>query len=392
MIVFGIISEYNPMHNGHIYQIQRIKTLFPEAYIISLTSGSFVQRGEPSFISKHSKSNIAVDNGIDLLIEMPTIISIQSANYFSFYSVKLLNKLNILTHLSFGVENIEKNTIEKYIFFSKNNKNKLDNLINQFMKEGNSYKNSNIMAYKNLGFEDIKALESPNNTLGLKYAYALDKLNSPIEIHPINRIDKGYHEDSISLSKYQSSTAIRKAYKDKKDILRYLPADTKKYEKDLNRVDIDDFSDIFYYKAFIKENSAEDIASYENGLLNLLKSNFDSTISQMVEKSHNKRYSKSRLKRFIINYLLNVTIDDINQLNRLNYIKPLAFNDKGRKLLKIIKTKSDINIINSPKEIVDLDDYNAKMLELDLKAFKLFNINDHLKNQLEYKNIPYKKF
>ena len=83
MIIFGIVSEYNPMHFGHIYQIERIKKEYPDAYIISLTSASFVQRGEPSFIPKHSKSQIALDNGVDLVLEMPTIISIQSPNYFS---------------------------------------------------------------------------------------------------------------------------------------------------------------------------------------------------------------------------------------------------------------------------------------------------------------------
>lgn len=391
MMIFGIVSEYNPMHNGHIYQIQRIKKQIPDAYVISLTSSSFVQRGEPSFISKHSKSKIAVENGIDLVLEMPTIISIQSANFFSFYSIYLLNKLNILSYISFGVENLSKDMIEDYLNFTKLNQGKIDNLIAKYIKTGLSYKASNIEAYRELGFNHSQILNTPNNTLALQYATSLDKLKSDIKIFPINRNDEGYHEKEIQESIYQSATAIRKAYMDKKNIWPYLPEKSIEFESDINTVDLDAFSKIFYYKAFIEESYPDKIASYENGILNLLKSNFETNISDMVEKSHNKRYSKSRLKRFIINYLLNVTFEDVDNLDKINYIRPLAFNEKGRQILKKIKDNSQIKILNSLSESKDLDKINQRFLEIDEKAFKLYNLNNPERNKLDFTSNPFIK-
>lgn len=388
-MIFAIVSEYNPMHLGHVYQIKRIKKQFPDALVISLTSCSFVQRGEPSFISKHSKSKIAVENGIDLFLEMPTILSSQSAKYFAFHSINLLNKLNIVDYICFGVEDIDEEVIKNYIDFTKNNKEKIDLLIKTYMDQGLSYKASHLRAYQDLDFKEIEALSLPNNTLALEYAGAIDEISSDMKILPIKRKDSSYHDEFLNDSPFQSATAIRKSFKTKPEVWKYLPESSKKYANDMDRIDLDSLSDLFYYKAFVLDEKADSIASYENGMLNLLKSNYSSSITKMVEKSHNKRYSKSRLNRFIINYLLDIKESHIKNLNHLNYIRPLAFNDKGREILKSIKNKSDVTIINSLKEEEKLDKINANYLNIDIRAFKLFNIKKTEENLLDYTNNPY---
>lgn len=377
------------MHLGHVYQIKRIKKQFPDALVISLTSCSFVQRGEPSFISKHSKSKIAVENGIDLFLEMPTILSSQSAKYFAFHSINLLNKLNIVDYICFGVEDIDEEVIKNYIDFTKNNKEKIDLLIKTYMDQGLSYKASHLRAYQDLDFKEIEALSLPNNTLALEYAGAIDEISSDMKILPIKRKDSSYHDEFLNDSPFQSATAIRKSFKTKPEVWKYLPESSKKYANDMDRIDLDSLSDLFYYKAFVLDEKADSIASYENGMLNLLKSNYSSSITKMVEKSHNKRYSKSRLNRFIINYLLDIKESHIKNLNHLNYIRPLAFNDKGREILKSIKNKSDVTIINSLKEEEKLDKINANYLNIDIRAFKLFNIKKTEENLLDYTNNPY---
>ncbi len=377
------------MHLGHVYQIKRIKKQFPDALVISLTSCSFVQRGEPSFISKHSKSKIAVENGIDLFLEMPTILSSQSAKYFAFHSINLLNKLNIVDYICFGVEDIDEEVIKNYIDFTKSNKEKIDLLIKTYMDQGLSYKASHLRAYQDLDFKDIEALSLPNNTLALEYAGAIDEISSDMKILPIKRKDSSYHDEFLNDSPFQSATAIRKSFKTKPEVWKYLPESSKKYANDMDRIDLDSLSDLFYYKAFVLDEKADSIASYENGMLNLLKSNYSSSITKMVEKSHNKRYSKSRLNRFIINYLLDIKESHIKNLNHLNYIRPLAFNDKGREILKSIKNKSDVTIINSLKEEEKLDKINANYLNIDIRAFKLFNIKKTEENLLDYTNNPY---
>lgn len=390
MIIFGIVSEYNPMHFGHIYQIERIKKEYPDAYIISLTSASFVQRGEPSFIPKHSKSQIALDNGVDLVLEMPTIISIQSANYFSYYSCYLLNKLNILTHLSFGMEDLSKEDIENYIDFTNINDEKIQEAVKNYMDLGYSYKLANYEAYKDLAYEKIDSIIKPNNSLGLLYSKALDMLGSSIEISPIERSDRGYHEESLSEDRIQSASSIRKAYLSGENIQKYLPFNIDNYKEELAKVSLDDLSKIFYYKSFIEEKKPDCIASYENGLLTLLKSHFSNSLEEMIGKSHNKRYSKSRLRRFILNYILGISEIDISNLKHLSYIRPLAFNNKGRELLRLIKDNSDVTIINKPSK-AELDPINQRFLEIDMKAFMLYNINKPSRNNLDYTINPFKE-
>lgn len=390
MIIFGIVSEYNPMHFGHIYQIERIKKEYPDAYIISLTSASFVQRGEPSFIPKHSKSQIALDNGVDLVLEMPTIISIQSANYFSYYSCYLLNKLNILTHLSFGMEDLSKEDIENYIDFTNINDEKIQEAVKNYMDLGYSYKLANYEAYKDLAYEKIDSIIKPNNSLGLLYSKALDMLGSSIEISPIERSDRGYHEESLSEDRIQSASSIRKAYLSGENIQKYLPFNIDNYKEELAKVSLDDLSKIFYYKSFIEEKKPDCIASYENGLLTLLKSHFSNSLEEMIGKSHNKRYSKSRLRRFILNYILGISETDISNLKHLSYIRPLAFNNKGRELLRLIKDNSDVTIINKPSK-AELDPINQRFLEIDMKAFMLYNINKPSRNNLDYTINPFKE-
>lgn len=390
MIIFGIVSEYNPMHFGHIYQIERIKKEYPDAYIISLTSASFVQRGEPSFIPKHSKSQIALDNGVDLVLEMPTIISIQSANYFSYYSCYLLNKLNILTHLSFGMEDLSKDDIENYIDFTNINDEKIQEAVKNYMDLGYSYKLANYEAYKDLAYEKIDSIIKPNNSLGLLYSKALDMLGSSIEISPIERSDRGYHEESLSEDRIQSASSIRKAYLSGENIQKYLPFNIDNYKEELAKVSLDDLSKIFYYKSFIEEKKPDCIASYENGLLTLLKSHFSNSLEEMIGKSHNKRYSKSRLRRFILNYILGISEIDISNLKHLSYIRPLAFNNKGRELLRLIKDNSDVTIINKPSK-AELDPINQRFLEIDMKAFMLYNINKPSRNNLDYTINPFKE-
>lgn len=389
MLIFGIISEYNPLHNGHIYQINRIKKEYPDSFIVAFTSGSFVQRGEPSFIFKHFKAKLAVENGIDLLIEMPTIISLQSANFFAFYSAQMLNKLNILTHLCFGVEDMDKKSLNSLISFEQDNKELLDKTIKTFLDKGFSYKKSYELSLDEAGYSNTEKYFLPNNTLAILYTKALKELNSDIDIFPINRNDKGYHNLNISDEMFQSASALRNAYTNGHDIDKYIPFHIEENKEQLGRVNLDDYSSIFYYKAFVLDESGNDIAGYENGLLNLLKKNYTNSLIEAVELSHNKRYSRSRLKRFLLNFILDIKAVDVFNLKYMNYIRPLKFNKKGAFLLKKIKENSDINIINKLSDLNNLDDVNKRFISIDMNAFKLYNINHKRYNTLDYTENPY---
>lgn len=384
----GIISEYNPMHLGHIHQIKAIKEKYPQSNIIVLMSGSFVQRGEPSILNKFDKAEIAVKNGVDLVLEMPSIISLQSADYFAYYSTMILNNLNILDYLSFGVESEDFTSLLTNFEAIYLNNHMIENEIQTYLDQGFSYKQSYIRSLEKLGI-DSSFMKEPNNTLAFNYYKSLRELKSTINILPIFRNDNGYNNDEVADKNFQSASTIRKLVEENKDISAYVPLESKiKLEKS-PKYHLDDYSDLFYYKSFISQKDPSLIAGYEPGLLNLLNKNYDETLSDSIDLSHNKRHSKARLRRFIFNYLLDITTDDIDSLDKINYIRPLAFNDKGRQVLKEIKDKSDIVIVNKFTDIKD--NCNKNLVNIDIKSYKLHNIRSKQLNSLDYTHMPYIK-
>ncbi|MCT1795557.1 tRNA(Met) cytidine acetate ligase [Helcococcus kunzii] len=385
----AIICEYNPMHNGHIHQIKTIKKEYPESNIIILMSGSFVQRGEPSILDKFKKANIAIENGVDLVLEMPAIISLQSANYFSYYSVKILDKLKNIDFISFGIENEPSEFAETFNLLNQN-KEKINLIQKKYIEQGNSFKKSYSMALKELKLQTLEdIILKPNNTLAFQYLNATSSLKSKIKPLMIKRIDGGYHSSTLDEYEFQSATTIRQMIFDNKDIRKYVPHSTNQLINDIVR--LDDFSQLFIYKAKILGMDAQNIAGYENGILNLLINNFEENLTKTVEKSHNKRYSKSRLKRFIINYLLNITNKDIKLLDDITYIRPLSFNENGRNIINELKSNKEIDLVMKISNVKELNEQNKRLLEIDKMAYQLRNINFTEKYSLDYTNKPYIK-
>lgn len=378
----ALICEYNPMHNGHIYQINKIKKIYPDSNIIAIMSSSFVQRGEPSVLNKFDKARIAVENGIDLVIEMPTIISVQSANFFAYYNILILDKLKLIDYLAFGIEEeneeIFLNTVDNIL----DNKDSISKLQKKYIDEGLSYKKSYLNALNDLNI-DSKILEKPNNTLALQYILALKELNSSIQYFPIHRKEYDNYNN-----KFRSSTEIRRLYDSGEDYKYSVPKNT--YDALINKYKLDDYSELFYYLAEIDKKNPSDTPNYENGMLNLLFKNYTGRLTDSIEKSHNKRYSKSRLQRFVINYILNIKNEDIENLKYINYIRPLQFNDAGASILKEIKEKENIDIIQNISKFTE-NPINQRFLDIDRIAYKFHNIYHYDLLSKDYTYNPYKK-
>ena len=294
----AIICEYNPMHKGHIEQIRQIKEHFPDSNIIALMSGSFVQRGHAAILDKFSRAQIAIENGIDLVLEMPTIVSLQSADYFSYYSVKILDKLGVLDYLSFGIECED---AEKFIQTEEilaKEADSIDKLTKEYISNGLSYKQAYQLAVK----ESIPSIDDnffkANNTLALGYCKALRRLNSNIDILPIHRKSADYNSDSLSNHPFQSATAIRKLMRAGEKYSKFVADRVEELYIDEKINEIEDYSQLFYYQAIVQGKNPDNIAGYENGMLNLLINNFEGSIVDAINKSHNKRYTISRLRRF----------------------------------------------------------------------------------------------
>ena len=202
MHIIGLIAEYNPFHNGHLYQINKIKEKYPDSILIVVVSSSFTQRGDVSILDKWTKTQIALDNGIDIVVELPYVYATQSSDIFANGAVTILNKLGIDT-LVFGTESDNIDTIASIAELQLNNQ-EYDNLVKKYLKEGLNYPTATNKAVMKLS--GIK-IDTPNDLLALSYIKEVKKLNKDINIINIKRTNS-YHSFSVE-DNIASATAIR---------------------------------------------------------------------------------------------------------------------------------------------------------------------------------------
>lgn len=397
MKVSGIISEYNPFHLGHKYQIDTLKNEI-DTSVIAIMSGDFVQRGECAILDKYTRAKIAINNGIDLVIELPFFYSLQSAENFAKGGISILNKLNIVDYLCFGFECDKKEDIIKIANFQLQYRDEIEEILNYEMKLGNSY----AVAYKNACVEinsKYKILELQdnffisNNILSIEYVKNLILSNSPITPFPIKRKGKNYNDDNYRSNEQLSASAIRKAIYENniEKIEKFIDKNTfielNNSLKNMTSPNEKIILEILKYNILLNQINPENIVNYENGILNLIKKNIHSvnSIEELAEKIQSKRYKKVRIKRFIYNYLLNINnkIKEIYSKD-IEYITVLGFNKKGQELLKEIKNKTNLEIITTNKSTQNLSDFQKNKFEIEQKSRKIYKLFTNNKNKTEF--------
>lgn len=366
----AIISEYNPFHNGHNYIQKKAREITNAHIVIAIMSGDFVQRGEISLIDKYKRANSAMLSA-DLVIEMPSFISLQAANLFARKNIEILNKLEI-DYLAFGIENISEknflNTCEK-IF---ENENRINIDTKNFLDEGMSFAKASYLA--SIKYIENKEFFSANNILALEYLRAIKNLKANIEIVPIKRKNSMNKDVELRKDSFSSSSSIRNNIENIK-IKDYLPNLSynyiKKFKNEYNIFPQNDLLyEIFRYKILIEEKNMDDILCYEDGMDNYLKKIAKDEIfyKDFINNSTSQRFTKSRIKRLMINYLLeNKTY--LNEVD-INFIKVLAFNENATKLFK----ETNINIIMQKKDIDKLNKENKIIFEQMIKASNLYSM------------------
>lgn len=367
----AIISEFNPFHNGHKYLIDKAKEVTKTDLAISLMSGDFVQRGEASLIDKYSRADAALDNGFDLVIEMPNFISLQSAEFFSYKSIELLNKLKI-DYLAFGIENLDS---EDFLDISarliKDN-DRLEKLTKYYIDKKYSFTEAKYLALK--GFLGREYFISSNNILALEYMRSISKINPNIKAIPIRRLGANNQDLDIKDEKYASSTSIRMNLSG--NIEKLMPSSSYQklisFQKNYGLVKKKNLFDIFKYKFMIEESQMQDSLCYEEGLDNYFKTLLkDSpTYDEFIELAVSKRNTMARIKRLMLNYILN-NKKFLNDLD-YNFVKVLAFNEKATKLFRDIKKELKIVIRKSDIEALDHDD--LLVYENMLRASNLYSL------------------
>ncbi|MDO5018251.1 MAG: nucleotidyltransferase family protein [Lagierella massiliensis] len=390
----AIISEYNPFHNGHQFQINEIKKKFPNSNVISIMSGNFVQRGEPSILNKFERCKNAIESGVDLVLQIPTIYSLQSAENFALGSFKILDSLNIVDYLSFGTETTDFFKLYEVGKIQFENKIKINQLITKFMSNGHSYPKAFEIATREIVHYDLKNLFTSNNILALEYIKSKFKINSSIDFIPIIRRGSNYLDNEFKENIQPSATAIRNMVYNNKlyKIKDYVPEDTFDSLSLVNKNP--DFFKILKYNFIILNKNHNKITGFEKGIDDLIKKNLKQTdnFDEFITKSKSKRYKEARLKRFILNDLLDIYKEfiDLSMRESPKFVQVLGFNHKGEKILREISNKSIVKLIVNKKDFNLEDELSKKMYSIEEKSTNLYNIITGL-TKSEYEYMPYVK-
>ncbi len=371
MNIVGIIAEYNPFHNGHLYHLNRAKELSNSDYSVAIMSSNFVQRGEPSIFTKWQRSEIAVRNGVDLVLELPVLYSSRSAYYFAYGAIYSFDKSNVISHLAFGSEHSDLDELSKLSEFLAKENLDFKTSLKKYLKKGLSYPKSRENALKEFFPEITFNLNQPNVILGLNYLKVLKELDSKIHPLPIKRIG-GYH--SIDpIKNIAGATLIRNLIKDKESGYQdFLTEETNSTIKNILKkgfepVFLDNFSSQIMY--MLRKKEKEDFLKYpgvteglENKIVtSLLKGN---NPEEIINSMKSKRYTETRIRRILIEILLGITSEYENK--NPDYLRVLAFNEKGRRILKNMKEKSSLPIITKFADFYQRASSNSKLL-LDLE-------------------------
>ena len=378
----GIIAEYNPFHNGHLYQIQKAKELTGADTVIAVMSGNFTQRGHTSLINKFEKAKIALQNEVDMVIELPTIYSISSAENFALGGIKILNEIGDIDYLVFGIEEENLEKLQTIADVLVNEDNEFKRNIKEELDKGNSYpKAREIVLKKVLSSENVEnIMQKPNNILAIEYLKALKTTNSKIKPIAIKRKNTMHNDENIN-ENYASGTYIRKLFIENNfdEISKVVPKYT--YERLLELKNqgtyvssINDFSDIVIYKirTMTKEEISQ-IADVNEGLENSIKlaSTTCKTIDEIIEKVSTKRYTKTRISRILTYILLDITKSEMEQAKKNNpYIRVLGINKKCEGILKTINNDK---LITSLKKFEENNGEN-QLLNIDKKATEIYTI------------------
>lgn len=360
----GIIVEYNPLHNGHRHHILETRKKSGCDCLVAVMSGNFTQRGEPAVIDKFTRTKMALLNGVDLVIELPFLLTIQSADIFAFSSISLLNYLGV-DELYFGSES--GNVDELFELSNILNSREYNKLIKAFLKEGNSYPTSSALAVKELS--DTKQYNKPNNILGIHYINAVNELNSKMKIKTIKRIKSNHHDTLKKDTKIQSASAIRKLLEAHKDISEFVPNSVYELLKDRTYVDLESFYKCLKYE--IISSSKEDlykIFGMTEGLENRIKSikEFHS-VEDLIKKTISKRYTNSKIKRSLVHILCQTKKELLSNIE-VPYIRILGMNDTGKKYLNSVKKDLKVPLISKVTEHIH------PYLDTELKVSRLYSL------------------
>ncbi len=400
--ILGVIAEYNPFHNGHQFHLNQSKKMLEIEYTVAVVSGNFAQRGDTSLIDKWSKTQMALENGVDLVIELPTIYSVSSAENFADGAVKILDSLKLVDYLSFGSELCDVHILNDFANILYQEPKEYVTLLNHELSKGFSFpkaRENALLLYLNDIRKYANVLSSPNNILAIEYLRALKQLNSPIIPVSVKREKVDYNDTRI-VGNFASGTAIRKLSQssDVWTLRKVMPKSSFDimYEclKEGKTVpSLAKFEKEIIYN--IRKMSCEELLEFPDvseGLEHSIKdaAGCCNTIAELINMVKSKRHTQTRIQRILVYILLGITKKDIANSKKVQpYIRILGANAKGKELLSaILKANPRLDVITSVKNFLDVSSNKIlkSMLQKDILATDIYTIGYEYDS---YANLDY---
>lgn len=399
--VLGIITEYNPFHNGHVLHLNESKKLTNADFTIAIMSGNFVQRGETSIFDKWAKTEMALKQGIDLVIELPTIYAISSAENFAQGAVKILSTLGIIDYLSFGSEIGEIKAMNDVAEILYKEPKEFSDLIRNQLRSGLSYPKAREIAmslYFGNSPKYTEVLQNPNNILGVEYLKALKKYRSPIKALTIKRNYSDYNSNTVKKG-IASATAIRTMINNNKNVHSVVPFESYEIiEKLLESGEYVPSIQVFEKEIIyiLRKMTMTEIAALPDvteGLENKIKvaANSSNTLEELISKIKSKRFTQSRIQRILLYALIGITNKDMEMSRKtVPYIRVLGFNKHGKRIISsIAENNPKAKIVVSVKRFLEnnKDLRLQTMMAKDIAATNIYTLG--YKNGKGTANLDY---
>ena len=370
MKVNGIVAEYNPFHNGHAYQLQHAKEANDADYTIIVMSGNFMQRGAPALLDKFTRTKMALVNGADLVLELPTCYAASSAEFFAKGSVALFDKLGVTTNLCFGSEcgNAAKLQRAAKALLRAD----FPDALREELAKGLSFAAARESAARALIGEDAAVLREPNDILGVEYCKAL--LQSGSTIAPLAILRKVVGHNGGAAKGFASASHIRELLTNGEDASAYLTAESAAiYARECaaGRAPVTMQNAERAVLSRLRAMCEEDFARYDSGNEGLYRRFYDAartaaSVDELLSAVKTKRYAYARLRRMLLAAYLDVTAADVPP--EVPYLRVLACNERGRKLLKTIKKTGSAPVLTKSADVRALSEEAQKLFALTARA------------------------
>ncbi|CAM3751800.1 nucleotidyltransferase [Mesobacillus thioparans] len=384
MKAVGVVVEYNPFHNGHLFHLQQAKEQSGADIAIAAMSGNFLQRGEPALVSKWARTKMALDAGVDIVFELPYRFATQHAEIFAEGAVSILTEAGCDT-LCFGSESGDLEAFRQTVRFLEANNDLFQEKIRFYAAEGNSYPKSIALAFQSLApSESFIDISKPNNILGMHYIQAMLRQESQMTAQTITRKSAGYHDEHFASATISSATSIRRALfgasGEMEAIRQYVPDST--YRQLISyKEEFGGFHSWENYWPFLKyrllQSTPEELNEFyevEEGLENrlLAAAAAANSFQQFMESIKTKRYTWTRLQRVCLHILTNTRKDQMKTAKyKVDYLRLLGASEKGRAYLNIRKKDLSLPLVSK------LSAFSHPDLTLDTRAARIYALSQN---------------